>query len=259
MAIRQTQAADGARLSYDDDGSGEPAVLLVHGWMATHGVWGALRPLLGERRVVAPDLRGTGESSGGADGYTLDQLADDVVRVAEAAGLESFHLVGHSMGGQVAQRVAARVPARLRTLALVNPVPLGGLALPAELAAGFRAAGGRRDALGGILDAACRTLAPADRERLVDTAAGIDPSVIAAGLDAWTRGLPGDGPLGIRCSTVVVATDDPFLPPVLLEEAVVRRITGARLERVPGPGHYPQLEAPAALARVLRELWAPPG
>jgi non-heme chloroperoxidase len=230
--------------------------VLVHGWMTSGRVWdGILAALAPHNGLLVVDLRGAGASTPGSAGITLPCLVDDLAAVVDHAGLGRFHLVGHSMGGQLAQLLAARVPGRLRSLALLNPVPVGGLPLPAAVADGFRAAGGQRAAFDGILDAACRDLPAEARALLLDEAVAIPPAVIAQLFDAWSTGTAGtlaiDG-----VPTLVLATDDPFLPPQLLAEAVVARIPGAAFEHLPGPGHYPQLERPAATAARLAALWA---
>lgn len=77
---------------------------------------------------------------------TLDSLASRVLDEATRAGLDRFHLVGHSMGGQIAQLVGDQAPDRGRSLAIVNAVPLSGLPLPSDVAAASRASGGNRAA-----------------------------------------------------------------------------------------------------------------
>jgi non-heme chloroperoxidase len=175
--------------------------------------------------------------------------------VVDHAGLEHFHLVGHSMGGQLAQLLATHLPDRLRSLALLNPVPVAGLPLPPEVATGFRSAGGRPEALGGILDAACRQLPPEGRAELLEAALAIAPEVIAEGFDAWTMGADEEPATAAAAPTMVLATDDPFLPADLLSLEVVARIPGAVLEHLPGPGHYPQIEQPGPTAQHLHALW----
>jgi non-heme chloroperoxidase len=252
-------APDGARLAYHIVGEPPPRVLLVHGWMTSGRVWDQVLPALAAHGPLVVDLRGAGASGACAAGITLDRLVDDLVAVVDHAGLARFHLVGHSMGGQLAQLLAARAPGRLRSLALLNPVPVAGLPLPAPVADSFRAAGGQRAVFDGILDAACRQLPAEARALLLDEALAIAPAVIAEVFDAWTAGSPAPvspPPSMTGVPTLVLATDDPFLPRALLADAVAARFPGAALEHLPGPGHYPQLEHPAATAALLAALWA---
>ena len=143
---RTLETADGARLAYHLVGHGPPSVVLVHGWMTSGRVWDRLLELHPVDGALVVDLRGAGGSSRGAAALSLDRLVEDLRAVVDHAGLGRFHLVGHSMGGQLAQLLAARLPSRLRSLALLNPVPVAGLPLPPEVApaSAQRAASPRR-------------------------------------------------------------------------------------------------------------------
>ena len=104
---------DGTEIHYDDEGADRsegPAVVLVHGITESSATWTPVTERLVTRhRVVTLDLRGHGRS-GTAERYDLDAMAGDVVTVIEALGLESPHLVGHSLGGAVVSAVGAAVP-----------------------------------------------------------------------------------------------------------------------------------------------------
>jgi pimeloyl-ACP methyl ester carboxylesterase len=114
-------AADGARLAYWSAGDGDP-LLLIAGQAVDHGSWQIVGPaLLPGRRVIIFDHRGIGESEmGAADRFTTRRFADDVVRVLDAADVERADVLGHSMGGRVAQWLAVDHGDRLRRLVLVS-------------------------------------------------------------------------------------------------------------------------------------------
>lgn len=101
---------------------GEPVVLL-HGWPESSYSWDRLAGHLGPGfRMVAPDLRGMGDSTRDGDrkDFTKDQLALDVLAVLDRLGIDGFQLVGHDWGGVVAQEMALAAPARVTRLALLN-------------------------------------------------------------------------------------------------------------------------------------------
>jgi non-heme chloroperoxidase len=248
-------AADGTRLAYHLVGPVPPTVVLVHGWMTSGQVWQKLLDGLRGRGALVVDLRGTGASAPGSTPLSLELLVDDLRAVVDHAGLQLFHLVGHSMGGQLCQLLAARHPARVRSLALLNPVPLAGLPLPPDMTDAFRAAGRKRQVFDGILGAACKELGDDDRAALLHEALATAPETIAQMFDAWNRGMAATSLPAITAPTMVLATDDPFLPAELLARAVVAHIPGARLEQLPGPGHYPQLERPGPTAQHLHDHW----
>jgi len=215
--------------------------------MVTGRVWSWFAPKLDANVVTPTSLPPPSEVAA----TTLETLAHRVLADATQAGLDRFHVIGHSMGGQVAQLVAAIATERVRSLVLVNPVPLSGLPLPPEVAAAFRGSGGNRAAQGAILDQACLELAPEAKQALLDDAGTIAPAWIARGLDLFVAGGDATKLAAIACPTLVVATDDPFLPPAFLEQTIVSKIAGARLATLHGPGHYPQVERPAALAALV--------
>lgn len=108
-------------LNYSDDGPG-PVVVLLHGFPLDHTIWNPQRASIGSvYRLIAPDLRGHGESAAPDGIYTMEEMALDVHDLIEALGIhEPVVLGGHSMGGYVAQAYAALFPDRIRGLVLVN-------------------------------------------------------------------------------------------------------------------------------------------
>ena len=130
MATQQVQA-DGIVLHTEQFGDPSlPPILLMMGAMSSGGWWpdGFCTGLAARSRyVVRYDQRDTGQSSSGAPGtidYSVVDLAQDAVRVLDALGIASAHLVGMSLGGYVAQIVALAHPSRLRTITLIASEPL---------------------------------------------------------------------------------------------------------------------------------------
>src|SRR5260221_574803 len=102
------QIADGHHLHVRSLGEGTSATLLLHGWSVSGRVWDEVvnRWPAALGRLLVPDLRGAGWSSKPRSGYSLDDYASDVVALVRALGLEKVAVVGHSMGGAIAQKVA---------------------------------------------------------------------------------------------------------------------------------------------------------
>lgn len=111
----------GVLMHYVTAGHGDPVVLL-HGWPQTWREWRYVIPLLARRyRVIAPDLRGLGDSSRPLDGYDSRTLGADVGELlAHHLGIERFHLVGHDWGGPTAFALACQRPDAVRSLAIVD-------------------------------------------------------------------------------------------------------------------------------------------
>jgi pimeloyl-ACP methyl ester carboxylesterase len=118
------------KIRWESQGEGMP-VLLVHGLGYTRQGWGPQRELLARRyRVVSYDNRGIGESEIPAGPYTVVELAADAVQVLDEAGVERAHVVGASLGGMVAQLLAAERPERVDRLVLAGTTPGGAGAYP---------------------------------------------------------------------------------------------------------------------------------
>ena len=108
------------RLHYLVAGEGDPVVLL-HGYAETSYMW---RPLIAElantHTVVAPDLRGAGQSSTPADGYTKAEMAQDIHALVRKLGFENIRIVGHDIGLMVAYAYAAQYPNEVDRIALMD-------------------------------------------------------------------------------------------------------------------------------------------
>ena len=104
--IRQnTITLNGVQFSYTITSGEEPPLLFLHGWACNRTFWSnQIEFFKRNRRTIAVDFRGHGESQVTAEGNTVQQLADDVYALIHSLGLQKVVLVGHSMGGMVAQQ-----------------------------------------------------------------------------------------------------------------------------------------------------------
>ncbi len=125
-------------LHYVIAGHGEPVVLL-HGWPQTWYQWRKIIPALAERyTVIAPDMRGLGDSSKPAAGYDKRTIAEDIYQLLRLLGFERTFLVGHDWGGPVAYAYACAHPGAVRKLVILDVgIPGAGL----EQALAFRPRG----------------------------------------------------------------------------------------------------------------------
>ena len=108
----------GAKIYWDEQGAGEP-VLLIMGLGYPSDMWYRTRPLLANRyRTITLDNRGVGRSDMPPGPYPIALMASDAACVLDAAGVESAHVFGISMGGMIAQEFALQNPKRVRSLIL---------------------------------------------------------------------------------------------------------------------------------------------
>lgn len=115
-------APDGTRLAYRTHGEGAP-VVCIPGGPADSAYLGDLGGLAAHRRLIVPDLRGTGRSARPEDtsSYRCDRLVDDVEALRSHLGLPRTDVLAHSAGANVAMQYAARYPGNVGRLALITP------------------------------------------------------------------------------------------------------------------------------------------
>ncbi|MSQ06712.1 MAG: alpha/beta hydrolase [Dehalococcoidia bacterium] len=120
-----TAKVNDIRLHYVTSGDGPP-LFLLHGFPQSWYMWRKVIPALAERfTVVAPDLRGYGDSDKPAGGFDKRTMAQDIIALARSLGYEQFSLAGHDRGGRVAYRCALDHPQAISRLALLDIVPTG--------------------------------------------------------------------------------------------------------------------------------------
>jgi pimeloyl-ACP methyl ester carboxylesterase len=228
--------------------------LLLHGLGGSSGTWWRVADALREAgwSVTAPDLRGHGAGARGGDSCH-DDYADDALAQHPDSGPWSL-VVGHSLGGAIAVRAAAREAGWAERLVLLDPV----LRLEDAQRAGIRA-GELAD-----LDATAEELAVAtphwddrDREEKLRAARAADPEAVAATIDAndpWD--LLEDVPR-LRARVLVLAGDPQVftLFPPRQAAAVLRANPLVRYAVVSGAGHSPHRDRPSESIAMLRE-WA---
>ena len=115
-------------MHYEQVGSGETVFVFLHGNFASWRWWQPLLQHLPDGYCAyVPELRGFGDTDHPPEGYTIEQLAQDIDEFVTALHLPVFHLVGHSLGGAVALQFTLYHPTLVHTLMLVSPAPAEGM------------------------------------------------------------------------------------------------------------------------------------
>jgi pimeloyl-ACP methyl ester carboxylesterase len=253
-------------LAFDVEGDG-PDLLLVAGTASTRAIWTLVRPAIARSfRTIAFDNRDAGESTVASTPYALRDLARDAGAVLDAAGSRSAHVVGHSMGGAIAQELALSAAGRVRSLTLVSTWARGDaytrnlMNLMIGLTRGLR---DDRTLLETILfaGAGISTLRSASLQAMTDAALALGR---LAPRDALERQWRLDETVDTleRLSTltmpvlVVTGTEDRLLPSYLSEQ-IAAAIPGATLLRMDGVGHVPMIHAPEAFSKALLQALEP--
>ncbi|QBI18175.1 alpha/beta fold hydrolase [Egibacter rhizosphaerae] len=241
-------------------------LLLVHGFTGSKEDFDAVLPgLAADRIVVAIDLPGHGDSPGPRrpEAYDLPALAGWVLGAAGSLGWERFHLLGHSLGGLVTQRVADIASTRLRALVLADT----GAGAPADeaiegleaiatavrrdgLAAGWHERSRRAAArAAGAPDPARETF---DRRRFHE----LEPGAVIGEARALVTATPLRALLcGFEVPTLILHGEHEDIWPEPDQRLLAGLIPGARRVVVPG-GHTPQLDAPQAWLGPVRAFLA---
>ncbi len=234
-----------------------PPVLLVHG-NASSSVWWepALDRVPHTWHWLAPDLRGRGETIGPSAGWTIPSLARDLVGVLDALDVEAAHLVGHSLGANVAMELALEAPGRVRSLCLLNPGWVAG-DIPAPLADDARlAAVANQPALLRVL---LRAVAPKHPEgpawdRLVTSSLRQTPDATLEGGRAYRQWNVAARLHELRGPvTILRGEGDVGLSTAALCESLARAIAGAVLVTIPNATHAPNVEQPVAFVAALMD------
>ncbi len=258
VAAMRVDLPSGIQLNLHTKGGGDRVALLIHGWAVPGDIWEPVLDMWPDDgpRLIAPDLRGTGWSSKPREGYTLDAYAEDIVALIDKLELRDLVLVGHSMGGTIAMRVALERPQALRKLVLISPVPAAGVPFRDEDIAFFRSLGGSREGAAQVLGMMMASRPSQERfDRAVLAMASVVPEAFYEGFDAWRTANFADRVGGIKTPTLVLGGEaEQPLNPELLRSAVVAPIAGAAFELLPGVSHYPQLECTEHMTARLRAL-----
>lgn len=136
---------DGRKLAYATLGTEGDDVVLVHGYGGDKNSWLFVQEPLAKTKIVhALDLPGHGESTKDVGDGSLDTLADAVLGFLDARGIGKAHLVGHSLGGAIVTKAAAKAPDKIERLTLIAPAGFG-TAINAAYLRGFARATTRRE------------------------------------------------------------------------------------------------------------------
>jgi 2-succinyl-6-hydroxy-2,4-cyclohexadiene-1-carboxylate synthase len=265
---------DGVELAYQELGSGERPLVLVHGFTGSSLDFADRIPELARVGwTLAPDLRGHGASAntGAAADYSLDRLAADLVALLDAVGAARCDLLGHSLGGMVALRAVLARPERFASLVLMCSAARAPDGLPLEVfRRGWQLA--REAGMARLFDV-YRTFLAADPNRpgpdrrlerewgdrywrwRGENYRAMDPEAYAA----LGRELVEQAPLltrlaEVRCPTLVMVgeLDRSFLAAA---DELAAGIPGARRVTIADAAHQPQLEnAPAWTSAILDHL-----
>ncbi|MGX9355163.1 alpha/beta fold hydrolase [Roseobacteraceae bacterium S113] len=233
-------------------------IVFVHGFMGGSPQWDMQKQAFDRNEVMALDLPGYGENAHLKALDTIEAYADWALETLSAQGIARFHLVGHSMGGMIAQEMAARSRGRIERLVLYGTGAQGVLPGRFEtietskeraLADGAKATA-RRIAATWFLERDCA----AAYERCARIAEQSQIEAILSGLEAMNQ-WRGEGHLAqLEPETLIVWGDKDRTYPWSQIERLWRVIPRAHLAVIPNCAHSPHLEKPGLFNAILRDF-----
>ncbi|MFT2014960.1 alpha/beta fold hydrolase [Streptomyces sp. 796.1] len=240
-------------------GDGPHRVVAVHGWLSDRATYAAVLPHVDRRAYsyVLPDLRGYGKAREVPGAYDTAEAAADLLALADHLGWDRFSVVGHSMGGAVAQRLLAAAPHRVRRLVGIAPVPASGVPMSGEQWDLFAGAAEHPQHRRTIIDLTTGGRHPGAWLDLMvrHSVEHGDPAALRAWLDSWAGEDFHDQIEGLELPVrVVVGRHDPALSAEVMRATWLRWYPHADLVELADAGHYPADETPHELVRAVEEF-----
>lgn len=248
-------AATHLRIAYERAGAGRP-VLLIHGNFASRRWWSEhLDAPAAGLDLIAPDLPGFGASDPLPEDLPeagwVAAWADALAGVLDVLGVARAGVVGHSLGGAVAQALAVRHPRLVGALLLVDAAPPGGFPTPEAHYPVLETMRSDRALLRASLAAISPTRLPPHFEALVDDAMAMAPRAFQGNARALAAYDLTADTAAVTIPVTVLHGGKDALVPRALADATVAAYPHARLLTWPDVGHSPLLEAPEAFRALL--------
>jgi 3-oxoadipate enol-lactonase len=243
----------GYQIGFTEAGAGERTpIVFLHGVGSDKSVW---RPQLGhfgeERRAVAFDYPGYGDSDPAPEGTTRDDYAAAILSAMQTLGIARAHICGLSLGGVVAIALDAAAPDACASLVLADSFadhPDGQAIHERSIAASENMrvlAEARTDVL------LAQPADPAVRGEVIETMARIDPEAFRIGAEAVWLADQRERATAIRVPTLVLCGAEDRVTPPALSTALARLIPGAQYEAIERAGHLTNLERPDAFNTLV--------
>ena len=247
---------EGFSIHAEVQGTAEPALVFLHYWGGTSRTWRmVIAELEGQFKTVAHDARGWGKSDKASAGYKMADLVDEALSLVKALGIKQYVLVGHSMGGKVAQLAASRRPEGLLGLILVAPAQPTPRRNPEDMREGqLHAYDNRENVLKTIGNGrlTARPLSPEVLEQIVeDSMSGSREATMAYPMESILEDVSPEV-ANINVPTVLLAGEFDQVDSIERHKTeVLAYLSNAEFKIIKGSGHLIPIDEPVQLAKEI--------
>lgn len=247
-------------IAHKQIGSGKEKVLVMHNWMGDSSSYDFLIPYLNRANYtyVFVDLRGYGQSKEMTGTYSVEEASLDVINLINFLGWNTFHLIGHSMSGMIAQKIAVHNSSRVQSVVAITPVPACGSPAPQEMLDFFESVAKDND------EAGIECVKTLTSNRYTDSFA----KKMITDLRKCSREEARIGYMNMFLHTdfskSVIGLSTPILvlfgehdfegSEAFMRSTFLQWYPNAQLDCCKASGHYPMIETPIALAASIEKF-----
>lgn len=243
-------------------GNGQVRVMFIHGWFGDAHDFDAMFAAIDPDvfTIACVEYRGYGVRKGSAGPFDISTIARDALEMADRLGWDRFAVLGHSMGGKVAFKVAVDAPHRVERLCGIAPVWAGRSPFDEKTIAVFRSAKTSVGPRQGIIANTTGGRLPAIwAKRIAEHSMKVsDVDAFAAYFESWAFEDLSAIAVTMKTETlVIVGAHDRGVSPDVAKATWIAKLPNAKIVVLPDSGHYPANECPLVLAAHVATFLAP--
>ena len=247
-------------IAYTEIGSGKEKVLVMHNWMGDSTSYNSILPYLNTDKYtyVFTDLRGYGCSKEIQGTYSVEEASTDILHLIHSLHWNQFHLIGHSMSGMIAQKIAVDNRSRVKSIIAIAPVPACGSPVPKEMIDFFASAALNNDeaAMECINTLTSHRYTNSFAKKMVTELRKRSTSEARLGyMNMFFHTDFSESVKGLTTPILVLVGEHDFEgSEVFIRSTFLEWYPNARLECCKASGHYPMIETPIALVASIENF-----